>query len=685
MGDGPKRRLDLAGGSVEIDIATGAVSVVDLARPATRFVGSGERESGLVRVAAPLPDYPSHYLEVGTHAAPEIEQVGDGVRLRYGDLTSEYGSLAARTQVDLMPTEAGLVIKARVENASAETIPQVAFPQLLGLEAVGGTEGTRLQLGRRQVLPFCELAMRPDDAWWLERRLQEYIPYGIVDFNMKWLDFGDEIRGLTLFSRSPGYASQGLVLDRVGRDVDRLDVRWVHYPFIEPGETWHSDEYLLLPHEGDWYAGARAYQEFAATEYPYRAPRHIREALGIRSVWSAVRNSPPTFPISEVSSYAEEIADGELGLAELVVWHWWLKNGYPIIFDERLGTEQDMVDMIGRCHELGVPVSLFVSHNILRDTDETDPSWVHRNPAGQAVGDNWTYGPDFLPRFRVLFMGTHAMVQASPLSKGWRETGLAEYRRILDDGADGICFDVFRAPPGPDFNPAADGRPDKAGDRLLEFAEQAREMIHEQNPEGSFSGEFAADVKVPVLDYTWEWKNSYDMPDAAPFRYVFPQFRLNANVGTHPRGALRGFMEGALLNVIPGDMRSHKLANHPDLVAMLRPLAALRRRFLRYFTEGQFRYREGLDAQGCDARLYTAGEDILVIAINPGDEPIRGSFAVDPSAWGAPAGDWTATAYTLDGQVETIRDGSSLRQSVELGPDDLRVFEFVSAGDKDNR
>jgi hypothetical protein len=389
-----------------------------------------------------------------------------------------------------------------------------------------------------------------------------------------------------------------------------------------------------------------------------------------------MRSEPPTFPITRLPEYAAEIADPDLGLAELCVWHWWLKNGYPIFLDPRLGTEAEFRAALRQCRELGVPVSLFVSHHLQRDTDETDASWVYHNSAQQRVSQNWTYGLGFVPRFGPPFVGTHAMVQGSALSPGWRETGLREYAHLLDLGATSICFDQFGAWPAPDYNPTHDGRPNEEGEKLIEFGERARALIHAANPEGAFSGEHIADVKVPVLDYTWEWKNGFDMADAAPFRYVFPQVRLNANVNEHPRGALLAFMDDAFLNIMPGNMRSARLADCPALVAMLRQLAALRRRFLPYFTEGQYRYQEGLTATGCAARLYTHADGILVIAKNPTDAPRAATIAVDRAAWGAPLRGGRLTVYTLAGQVVEQTDVAPgvVRRQFRLDADDLRII-----------
>lgn len=668
-------------GRIDIDTLTGAISAIHLGDQETAFVRQPSG-AGLVRIAAPLDHYASHFIETGTHAQPIVSREGDEILLRYENLVSGEGSFPVTVEIRLRPSEDGLIMSASVHNGWNEPLPQIIFPQLMDLEAVGGADETRVQLGRYQTKPFSKLTMRPDDASWLDRALQEYIPYADFEFNMKWLDYGDQRRGLTLFSRNTQHTTQGILIQRVDRSVERVNLRWMHYPFVAPGETWESGEYVLIPHAGDWYAGARAYKRFTDEHYPYNAPQRIREALAVRSVWPAVRNAPPTIRISQLPEYAEELTDPELGITELILWHWWLKNGYPIFLDPRLGTEEEFQQALRQCEEMGVPIVLFVSHHILRNTDETDPDWVHLNAGQLPDANNWTYGRDFLPLFRLPFSGTHAMVNGSALSPGWRETGLRAYKHYLELGGKGICFDVGRSWESPNFNPAIDGPSDGEGEKLLEFAREARSLIHAVNPDGTYSAEHVSDVNVPVLDYTWEWFNGVDIADAAPFRYVFPQFRLNANVNEHPRGALYAFMEGALLNLIPGNMRSYRLRDCPELVAILRQLTPLRRTFLEYFTEGQYRYLEGLTVEGGEARLYTHGHSFLIIAINPSDQPSEVTVGVDSTVWGVPVRQGSLTIRDLDGQEVERSEGeqSSFQRTVRLEADSMRLFEFSPEG-----
>lgn len=669
--------LNVRGGSVAIDRATGSL-VRATATESVEFAG-GTSGRGLVRIAAPLPDYPSHYVEMGTHGAPAIKERDGGLTLVHECLTTQYADLAIRVEVDIDARPEGLVLRARIDNNTDLRLPQVAFPQLLGLLPVGGIEDTRVRMSRGTIHPLRDLTMSPDDATFLDIPLQRYYGYGAFENSMKWLDFGaTESGGLTMYGRDPRYAAQGLLVERPGREAETTDLRWIHMPLIEPGESWESGDFVVLLHRGDWHAGARAFAEFARRTYRYDAPQHIREALAIRSMWAAVRNADkPEGGLDRMVQIAEEVADPDLSVAELVVWHWWRKNGLPLILDPRLGTEDDLKAAIARCRELGVPVSLFVSHHLLRDTDETPPEWRHLNAAQQPVQDDWTYGRDFLPRWRVPFMGTHAMMRGSALAAGWREAALAAYEHLLGLGATSICFDQFWSWFEPNFSQHRDARPDAEGDRLLEFGRQAHALIRQRNPRGTFSGEMPSEMKVPVLDYTWEWRNAEELDDDAPFRVVFPEVRLNGNVNEHPRGALYGFAEGGLINIMPGNMHSYLLADCPDLRRTLVDLAALRKRFLKYFTEGEFRHTEGVYAENCLARAYTHQNDVLLIVVNPTGEAVKASVSVDPAVWGGETLPKTATLTSQRGDNLTV--GGTEPLEIALSPDTLAVLEFKVA------
>jgi hypothetical protein len=71
--------LDMRGGRVLVDRASGGLVRATAAEARQFLAGTGGR--GLVRIAAPLPDYPSHYVELGTHGAPAIRERAGGLTL----------------------------------------------------------------------------------------------------------------------------------------------------------------------------------------------------------------------------------------------------------------------------------------------------------------------------------------------------------------------------------------------------------------------------------------------------------------------------------------------------------------------------------------------------------------------------------------------------------------------------
>lgn len=676
----------LTDGEVTVSLDPGDGALTGLARGGREYLDADVSLS-LLRMAVPVEGYPAHGIDL-TAAAPLVKHTERSVTLHYQHLASAYLDLHVTVVVTVALDERGVVVSAEVTNHSGHLVPQVTFPQLGGLVPARPDAEVALQLPGRRMLPLAELTMRPDDEYFLELHLEEYVYYGSLDMTMKWFDFGDADAGLTVYSTDTRYTTQGLHIARPDRATDHVNLRWAHYPELGVGESWSSGEFVLFPHQGDWYVGAKRYQDFARDHYVYDAPTHVREALAIRSVWPALRNAPPTFRFTELPAYTAEVADPELGIGEVVLWHWWLKNGLPIVIDDRLGTEDELRDALATARQQGVRISMFVSHHILRQGPESDPRWMHRNRAQQARVWNWTYSDQYIPRFDVLFDATHSMVKASALSAEWRAESLAEYRRIMELGAESICFDVFYAWDEPNYSPAADGRPDEEGERLIEFGLAAKDIVRAKAPEGSFSGEWPSDTKIGVIDYTWDWRMAFEVAEAAPFRYVFPQFRLNANVGAHPRGPAVAFMEGALLNVMPGSLRTQRLTDHPALLTQLRGLNRLRRRFLPFFTDGQFHHLEATTVTGGQARTYRHDDEVLLIVCNDSDDPATVEVTVDTKLLAARAGHsagadrFRCTVHTLDGSDRDLGTrGAMAKVAVDLSADEVAVVHLSPEAD----
>ena len=136
MTQSPTEWIDVRGGRVGVDLATGALVSARLDGEGRELVG-GQSAAGLLRLALPLPGYGSHFLEAGTHGRPEVTRDNDVLKLIYAELESAHHAASIRVEIELRSAPEGLVVRARVHNGGALPVPQVAFPQVFGLTAEG--------------------------------------------------------------------------------------------------------------------------------------------------------------------------------------------------------------------------------------------------------------------------------------------------------------------------------------------------------------------------------------------------------------------------------------------------------------------------------------------------------------------------------------------------------------------
>jgi hypothetical protein len=135
--------LHVPGGRVGVDLTTGALCSATIGNDGREMV-RGRPSAGLLRLALPLPGYGSHYVEAGTHGTPEVVHEEDRLHLTYGELVTGHHASSVTVEVELRPAPEGLVLRARVHNGGELPVPQVAFPQVLGLAAGGHDPDARV-------------------------------------------------------------------------------------------------------------------------------------------------------------------------------------------------------------------------------------------------------------------------------------------------------------------------------------------------------------------------------------------------------------------------------------------------------------------------------------------------------------------------------------------------------------
>ena len=680
--------IELNGLSFTLDNVTGGIVQLAHLKTATCFLKEKEAPRWL-DLALPRPEYPPYRLS-SAGAKASITQTEDKATICWESLAPNAKDLKAKVRAEVTLSSRldgrSVSVQARVENQSNYEVLQVIFPDLMGLQPTAGEADTRVVLGEGIVRPFRDLKSAEDTTpFFVGAREARFIYNALgTPFNMKWFDYGGLEAGLSVYSEDWTFDAQSLICRLPEVEPPRLRLSWEHLPEIAPGCTWESPVFVLTPHAGDWQDGIAAYRQFARS-HPLRDPSvHIRAGLGFRTVWLLMHfDRGPFFRFRDMPDLAREAK--EHGLEEMVLWFWCEHFQVPTSIPKALGTQEELKQALDACRDLGVNVSFFVSYLTLTSTS-MKPEWRACLPGGTpAFQSLWTYNEEFVPRFNPTYFTAHEGALVDWEAPGWQEAVLADIDRILKMGIYSITWDQYIQPPF-SKNPKSQPSPFRTRHGIHKMGREILRRCREYDSRATFSGEGHCDLHAQFLCYTWEWNNPTRtrLGRWAPYRSVFKTTRVNVNIGSSIRGSLRAFADGAFINVMPqaGPGRPNAtgwISQYPELSATLRRLATLRKRFLRYFTEGEYLVGRGLRAiGGVFARLWGCTPDLLLILVNDTDEPQRLDLELDPKdATGVHADRYRLRLFDAEGhQLEESAHTGLVEFQREMAPDELVLIEL---------
>lgn len=604
-----------------IDSATGALSQLGLGYFHLPLL---DGNAGLFDIALPLPDELPHRLRTAAgQTTSSVEQVGDEWHLRYNSLRSDRGAFEVSAVVRIRPDAGGgFAMRLEVVNHTPQVIPQVLFPHLAGLTATGDPDRETLHLGRSVKQPHVWMQSPDGAAAFYELYRRWYFVYGMQEWNLKWFRLGNRHRGVSVFSKDLGAALQGLYVERE-RKAAKLAISWAHYPHVAPGETWVSPEFIIEPHKGDWRAGIEAYRTFAAQRLPTAAPtKYLRDALGARTLFFStyLYDSEPNFYYRDLPVAARDARAH--GLKELICW--FLFEGYfelPMKLNPKLGTEQELRQAVADCRVMGVNVVAFVSCRSLK-ARTAPPAWFEADERGNRRTQAWSYSLDFVPPFNPPYCNRDESAFICPASADYQRAFRAGCQALFKLGFSSVCFDQLFS----DRLCYAQSHGHKPQDLLAPLYQMARQVLHDGravDPDATFSGEFYNDISQTFQHYNWDWitgANSLD--DLEPFRLVFPRFRLGLLVDRGKRWLLEGFTRGLFINFLP-DGGEGLIDTDIAFSDLAKRLADARRRFARFFEEGEYHGATRLSNTAELASLYQSGDEWLLIVANPSEREIH--------------------------------------------------------------
>lgn len=674
--------VTLNGLEISIDPNTG--SILSMFYPGVgKLMESLPGHAGALDLAYPVKDFEPLRLASRYSTNAKIAMTNKSVTIQWEKLGASRdcfpveGKVSATMTLKADSDERSVIMSCQIVNASKNDIRQVLFPDFVGIQPFAGVHQTRFRTGGFSCLPFHDLA--PNEGTQSLQYMMdaaanqvEYQSGGI--FNpmwLRWMDLGGLQGGISLFPKRWGWEPHIPIRLHLSEDDGSLRLLARHDTTIKEGQTWESGEYVLTPHKGGWAKGIEPYRTWVKQHYHREipVPKHVREGLGFRTVWmSQLYPKDPKDIIFKWSDMPKVARDSkEHGIDEMVVWAW--TDGFVLPLRppfKHLGTQKDMADAIKECKALGVNVAPFIS--VVQANADEAPKY------GLKVTDNngWTYHTELVPRWNPPYATGYACVGIPVTNELWRRDVLASLKNLADQGIASVGWDQFWTV-------------DKTSN-IHSLTKEVRAYARKIDPEATFCGEelWNLEEDSAYLDYTWNWGG---YRDCRGFTNAFPTPRINSCITDSALTVKQCFADNLYMNLSPrkkgSTNASDYIGNHDAMSKALKQCAALRKKFLQYFTDGIL-IGECLLSEPCPQAFicsYVLPDRVLMIMINIAPKA-RIRALCDVEAWlKAIDGKYRVRGFDQNGKLVSDIRFSGAKYTVEtpeLETEEVMIYEFLA-------
>jgi hypothetical protein len=699
-----QKRITLHELELTFNAETGGV--VRMAYPATGTILACEPDQGdLLTLAYPTSDFVAMNL-AARHSRARFSRDGNSLTIHWDQLAVNRpalplppGKVMARVTIRPAPDGCSIILTAHVENESKTKVTQILFPDFNGLRAFGDDpELIELRMGMGVVNPFAgPVRLEGRSSFYPPKLWQQYPFEPVYQMNaLRWLDYGNHTGGFSVFQRKwLADPSPNILTHRYETDPQALRMVWQQRTAIEPGQQWDSGEFWLTPHRGGWAKGIETYRAYVkAMNPPRKIPRLVTEGLGFQTIWMQQSSEPEgkhaAFKFSDLVEVARDARAH--GLDQVVLWGWCKYGSLPLKPCPGLGSMDDLVAAARKANKLGVKIVPFVNVKNL------DDSFAARYGVKPGNAASWTYHPELIPGMFNLDTPS-GQIDIETNNKIWQQDVFDEFKRWSDAGLTNFCWDVFQ---------------DYGDISLIRFMQRVRGLLREKDPESVFGGEpymSSLERVTQAVDYTWNW---LDFTDAAAITNVFSVPRINCNIENSPRIVKMAFAQNLYLNIMP---KKPEIANgtamirdNPELSEALKTVASLRRKFLRYFTEGIFIGDSILDKPACRfvrnnkkgevggalfdpppmeyPDIFVSGyqlpDRLLMIVLNNTAGPLSSELSSNFAAWLPGQSNCRVAIYNEAGIKinENLWSGGAQwwGNTPELPPVGMCIIEFIAGG-----
>ena len=470
-----------------------------------------------------------------------------------------------------------------------------------------------------------------------------------------WLDLWGDQEGLFLMHRDPRFADFAFKIERfpkasphgLAHAYPPGTPRWLrlfglHVPRLPPGGRWSSEKIVIMPHRGDWHAGADRY---AAGRHPELKVATPPEWTSRFAGWTEILGK--TY-LGEVYHDFRKCADD--AVAEQAV------TGLDLVFyyghtglgaegadlDQApaadLGGERAFRDMVEQLHRHGCRLMLLDhSHRwVNRDIPEYRALGLERHAVrderGEPVTARW-WKETFLS-CRRLSGPTPTWVEMCPASEEWLQLYLRHVARMIERGVDALELDTFNA--SSCYNREHAHPPGEMQEHKLRFVGAVRAHAKRLNPDFLLIGETMRPEALEVADGFYPCPRYDDGENGNIYRYLFPQARLQVvKVGNYDYDAVNRALGLALgIDAEIWGLRRTALAACPELAAYIGEVNRFRRKYAALMLNGTFRdtLGAGVEGRALHSVLEGPGGSKALVLRNPAAQAVTVSARLEGAA-----------------------------------------------------
>lgn len=519
--------------NIKIDVShCGTLTSIYNKNTGTEFIeknkGSGWK---LVVTLQEWTEYPVFdYMNKG-----EIKKDKDVIEVSFKRLIGLEGdSLAIAMNLYFRLEEEDVILEVRIKNDSQETVREVWFPLISGLNKIAKTKEDYITIpfwmGNKVANPAATLPLTWDAKW----KLLLMYP-GIC--SMPWFDFYNEKEGLYVASHDLTFQTTMLMTRRRAENKD-FQIGIIKYPFIEPGESWSVGDFVISAHEGDWHVGAKKYRHFADTWLENRSfvPQWIDEAPGICDLFMKHQNQRLYFGYDELVRINKENKKKGLNIPLYIFsWH---KNGHDVGYpeyypDPKMGGEAKLRRALKVINKDGGHVILYTQGRLI------DLQTNYYKRIGERIclvnKEGVFYPDDFSWPIQGTITPNKIFAIACPATKEWKEQLIKQAFMVNNLGANGLLYDQI----GGDHSYLCfaknhgHSKPSLNFAKKIELLRELRKKAKAKNPDFAIMVELVCDVFVQFTDLVHSHFENFRvdemlLPMPELYRYTFPEYTLTS-------------------------------------------------------------------------------------------------------------------------------------------------------------